>query len=128
MNEFLRILYIYPYAERKDRNNKRIKRTCNWFTKHHLFNHWRNNIYLNLLWVSVDPGCGKSVLSRYLIDKVFLTFNTIICYFFSKDNFINQRSSANAVYALLRQLLLQKPDLLKDSVLNKFNADGDKFI
>jgi len=40
-----------------------------------------------MLWVSADPGCGKSVLVKYLVDSILPTTEsrTTCCFF--KDNF-----------------------------------------
>lgn len=128
VNYFLQALYTCPYAECKDRNRKLVRGTCKWFIEHPLFNNWRDNKQSNVLWVSADPGCGKSVLARYLIDKVLLSDSKTICYFFFKDDFPNQRSSASAICSLLRQLFSQKPALLKDSVLREFERSGNRFV
>ncbi|KAI0423611.1 hypothetical protein F5Y09DRAFT_348659 [Xylaria sp. FL1042] len=63
--EFLRPLYTSPYEDRKNRNPKRADGTCECFTAHRLFQNWRREPS-SLLWVSADPGCGKSVLAKYL--------------------------------------------------------------
>ncbi len=44
----------------------------------------------SLLWVSADPGCGKSVLARYIVDEdlptVFLNDSSKrVLYYFIKD-------------------------------------------
>ncbi|KAL3965725.1 hypothetical protein ACCO45_000033 [Purpureocillium lilacinum] len=52
------------------------------------------------LLVSADPGCGKSVLAKYLIDK-YLPRSASICYFFFKDN--DQNTVRQALCALLHQ-------------------------
>lgn len=127
VNRFLQALYTYPYAERKDRNNKRIEGMCNWFTKHDLFGSWLRSESSHL-WVSADPESGKSVLARYLVDEVLPSPNNVVCYSFFKDDFPDQRSSAGALCVLLRQLLVQDLELISDSTLEKFGADGNKLI
>jgi ankyrin repeat domain-containing protein 50 len=124
-----RMLYTCLYREGKDRNNKRVPGTCEWFTNHSLFQHWNKRETSSLLWVSADPGCGKSVLAKYLIDEVLPSkSNRTTCYFFFKDDAVDQRSATNAICALLRQLFLAKPVLLSDSILRKIETDGDKFV
>jgi len=124
-----RMLYTCLYREGKDRNSKRVPGTCEWFTNHSLFQHWNKRETSSLLWVSADPGCGKSVLAKHLVDEVLpSTSNRTTCYFFFKDDAADQRSATNAICALLRQLFLAKPDLLRDSILKKLETDGDKFI
>jgi type II secretory pathway predicted ATPase ExeA len=81
---------------------------------HPKFQEWKSNDHENLLWLSADPGCGKSVLSKILIDDV-LTRDTsaTICYFFVKDN-QEQHSGATAICALLHQVFSAKTDLFKN--------------
>ena len=57
--------------------------------------------------MTADPGCGKSVLSRALVDERLLDsapIDTTICSFFFKDTSEDQRSLVNALAALLHQL------------------------
>src|SRR5436190_1011283 len=61
--QLLKKLYTSPYRDRKDRNPERIDGTCEWFTNHPLFRDWQGSKTSSLLWVSADPGCGKSLLA-----------------------------------------------------------------
>ena len=127
--KFLQTLYTCPYRDRKERNSERVPGTCEWFTEHPRFKNWDENQRSNLLWVSADPGCGKSVLVKYLVDCILpSTSKRTTCYFFFKDDFPDQKSATNAICAILRQLFLAKPRLLRDTILDKFETDGDKFI
>ncbi|MCJ1326201.1 hypothetical protein MMC10_002865 [Thelotrema lepadinum] len=102
------------YRGGKDRNMQRVSGTCEWVLKHPNFCHW-NRDETKLLWISADPGCGKSVLSRALIDEKLVTTNpgtASICYFFFKDDDPSRQTAANALSAILHQLFVQKPRLL----------------
>jgi len=80
---FLKMLYTCPYRDRKERNIERVPGTCEWFTNHSLFQNWNKNQRSSLLWVSADPGCGKSVLVKYLVDHILpSTGERTTCYFF----------------------------------------------
>jgi hypothetical protein len=83
----LKRLEYNELRERKDRNPDRIQGTCEWFVTHRIFSDWQVSRSSRLLWVSANPGCGKSVLAKYLIDSVLPTteFRTT-CYFFFKDS------------------------------------------
>ncbi|KAH7027326.1 ankyrin repeat-containing domain protein, partial [Microdochium trichocladiopsis] len=114
---FLQRLRACPYEERKNRNPQRAEGTCGWFTRHTRFQNWRRQRSA-LLWVSADPGCGKSVLSRYLIDAVLpVSDDRIVCYFFFKDDFEDQRTLSIALRCILHQLFRQEPSLLSSEVL-----------
>jgi ankyrin repeat protein len=122
------MLYTSPYRDRKDRNAKNVPRTCGWFTRHPRFRAWIEGDQQSLLWVSADPGCGKSVLTRHLVDEALVTAagERTICYFFFKDDFEDQKSSTSAIASILRQLLLAKPHFLPDSVLDRIDTDGER--
>lgn len=124
----LQRLRTSPYEERKNRNPRRADGTCEWFTAHPLFQSWRKETSA-LLWVSADPGCGKSVLARYLVDDVFPSSATrTTCYFFFKDDFDDQRVLESGMCCLLHQLFTQKPVLLSDEILQDFREEGDQLF
>ncbi|KAG2414604.1 hypothetical protein HFD88_003795 [Aspergillus terreus] len=128
VKRFFKMLYTSPYRDRKDRNVKNVPGTCGWFTGHPRFRAWIGSIQQSLLWVSADPGGGKSVLTRHLVDEALVTAagERTICYFFFKDDFEDQRSSTSAIASVLRQLFLAKPHLLPDSVLDRIDTDGER--
>jgi ankyrin repeat domain-containing protein 50 len=99
-----------------------------WFTGHSLFRNWQDNA-ASLLWVSADPGCGKSVLARYLVDEALPTTKTrTTCYFFFKDDFDDQRSSTIALCSILRQIFIQRPVAFSTPILRKFAEDGEHLL
>lgn len=122
-------LYTSPYRDRKDRNPERVEGTCEWFTHHPLFESWKESESSCLLWVSADPGCGKSVLAKYLVDEVLPSTHTrASCYFFFKDDSRDQRTLESALCCILRQMFIQRPDLLTEEILDKFEEDGEQLI
>ncbi|KJK66021.1 ANK ankyrin repeat protein [Aspergillus parasiticus SU-1] len=132
VKRFLNLLYTCPYKDRKDRNHKHVPGTCQWFTSHPKFKDWQqrgNTDFPGLLWVSADPGCGKSVLTRYIVDDLLLnTIDRAVCYFFFKDDFPDQRSATGALSVILRQIFIAQPQLLRDAVLDKLDTDGEKLV
>lgn len=122
----LQKLYTCPYRDRKDRNPRRVEGTCEWFTSHALFQDWKQSSKASLLWVSADPGCGKSVLARYLADEVLSSTNErTTCYFFFKDDFEDQKLTTSALCAVLRQLFAQQPNTLSDEIMATFEENGE---
>ena len=104
------------YEGDKNRNKRRVPGTCMWLLEHEKYLRWCQEPTASLLWVSADPGCGKSVLSRTLVDEGLLkpnTGTTSICYYFFKDYDSSRQDSANAICAILHQLFVQKPVLLQ---------------
>ncbi|KAL3248789.1 hypothetical protein ABHI18_011888 [Aspergillus niger] len=131
VRRFLSLLNTCPYEDRKNRNNRRVPGTCEWFTKHPKFTNWQrctSHDLAGLLWVSADPGCGKSVLTRYLVDEVLCNEKQTVCYFFFKDDFPDQRNAAGALSAILHQIFVARPQLLSDIVLKKLETDGEKLV
>ena len=96
------------YEWYKGQVEKRVEGTCQWFLEHDHYRQWLRQESGPLL-VSADPGCGKSVLAKYLIDHE-LPRSSIICYFFFKDQV--QNTLKQALCALLHQLFSAKPSLL----------------
>jgi Cdc6-like AAA superfamily ATPase len=107
----------------KDRVEDRVQGTCMWFLEHDHFQKWLKQESGPLL-VSADPGCGKSVLAKYLIDHV-LPRSATICYFFFKDQ--DQNTVRQALCALLHQLFSQKPSLIKYA-REQLDKDGQGLI
>lgn len=115
------------YREDKNRCEQRVPGTCEWVLQHPKFLHWRQENKASLLWVSADPGCGKSVLSRSLVDEQLLSLDnkrSSVCYFFFKDDDEARKSGSNALCAILHQLFVQKPVLLKHAMLDYENNGG----
>jgi ankyrin repeat protein len=126
--EALKRLNLSPYRDRKNRNPDRVPGTCGWFVSHKLFQDWQESKSSRMLWVSADPGCGKSVLAKYLVDSVLSTTKSrTVCYFFFKDDFEDQRSVVSALCCILHQLFIQKRFLLSDAILDQFDIIGEKF-
>ncbi|KAF4211483.1 hypothetical protein CNMCM8980_002009 [Aspergillus fumigatiaffinis] len=124
--DLLRKLRTCPFRDRKDRNPNRAQGTCQWFVTHPLFTDWQQRESSIALWVSADPGCGKSVLVKYLVDSVLPTsMSRIVSYFFFKDEFDDQRTVAGALCCILYQIFDQKPDLLSDWVIDKADIEGE---
>jgi ankyrin repeat domain-containing protein 50 len=125
-SEFLRRLYVCPYGEYKDRNCDRLPGTCEWFTSHPIFQDWNKTQGVGLLLVFANPGCGKSVLAKYLVDYVLpSTSNRTICYFFFKDDSIDSSTTTAALCAILYQIFQAKPYLLQHSIIHKLDPDWD---
>ncbi|THW72348.1 hypothetical protein D6D19_06590, partial [Aureobasidium pullulans] len=93
---------------------------------HPLYRRWRDSATNDLLWISADPGCGKSVLSKSLVNEELRSGanDSTVCYFFFKDN-DEQNSLATCLCALLHQLFQHQPHLLQHAVPAR-NKDGNK--
>jgi hypothetical protein len=119
-SKFLRALCdSIDYEANKTRNPKPVKNTCRWVLDNPKFGVWRRGETPGLLWISADPGCGKSVLSRFLADEVLTGERKhYACYFFFKRDDSARRTS-DALRALLHQVLTLQPSLLKDAITRR---------
>ncbi|KAJ9603646.1 hypothetical protein H2200_011832 [Cladophialophora chaetospira] len=116
---------IGPYEEQKDINPTRAPNTCKWVLNHPQYQHWRETLRDDLIWVSADPGCGKSVLAKSLIDyELRNTDNHTICYFFFKD-IEEQDNLSAALCAILHQLFIHRPQLIRHAI-GVHEKSGDK--
>ncbi|KAJ5248263.1 hypothetical protein N7497_008324 [Penicillium chrysogenum] len=100
------------YEGYKDFNRLRVQGTCEWFFNDEKFCKWRDSNTSGLLWLSAGPGCGKSILSRALIDERRLSLNvttSTVCHFFFKDGYEDRMYSVNALCAVLHQLFSHDP-------------------
>ena len=111
------------YEWYKNRVEERVKGTCRWTLSHDHFIHWLKQDS-GLLLVSADPGCGKSVLAKYLVDHK-LPRSNIICYFFFKDQL--QNTLKQAFCALLHQLLSANHSLIRYA-MPEFSKNGPKLV
>ncbi|KAG9654291.1 purine and uridine phosphorylase, partial [Aureobasidium melanogenum] len=114
------------YEHFKNINPDRVKGTCQWALIHPQYQRWNESDTNDLLWISADPGCGKSVLSKSLVDEKLMsdTAGSTICYFFFKDN-DEQNSLATGLCALLHQLFQHQPHFLQHAV-PAWHNDGSK--
>ncbi|KAH7360225.1 hypothetical protein BKA65DRAFT_180824 [Rhexocercosporidium sp. MPI-PUGE-AT-0058] len=104
------------YEFNKDKNPERVPRTCEWLLNHEKYKAWLESQHPGMVLVSADPGCGKSVLSRFLVDNPDLAGfdpSGALCYFFFKDDSEESKSAYHALSAILHQLFYQKRYLLR---------------
>ncbi|KAH7141570.1 hypothetical protein B0J13DRAFT_557045 [Dactylonectria estremocensis] len=122
-NDILQTLHTSPYLDRKNRNPDRVPGTCEWFVHHDHFQQWQESESSSMLWVSANPGCGKSVLAKYLVDsELQTTTSRTTCYFFFKDDFEDQRSAKSALSCILHQLFTRREILFSDKLVKRFEA------
>jgi protein SERAC1 len=91
----------------KNRNPSPVEGTCQWIFTHTKYATWLYSSISCLLWLSANPGCGKSVLASFLVDTYLAekhSSKTNICYFFFKSDTKEQNNAIYALQALLHQL------------------------
>ncbi|KAK4903915.1 hypothetical protein LTR66_017961, partial [Elasticomyces elasticus] len=113
------------YEEFKNRNPTRAPGTCQWVFKHPSYLNWTRSDHDDLLWISADPGCGKSVLARSLADHYLDSKNYTTCYFFFKEDNPLQQGLDTTLCAMLHQLFSQHPNLIRHA-LPAWERNGTK--
>ena len=81
-----------------------------------------------MILISADPGCGKSVLAKCIVDEdlpnAFISNSPRrTLYFFFKDTSLEQRSASRALCAVLHQLFTFHPRLIRHA-LPKYKEKG----
>ncbi|CAI7629528.1 unnamed protein product [Penicillium palitans] len=125
-NRCLQTFKISNYEEQKNINPRKVEGTCLWALQSAEYTRWSESSCNDILWVSADPGCGKSVLSRSIIeDHLEMSRPEVtICYFFFKDN-DEQNHLALALCSVLHQLFSQRPQLLRHAIPS-WEKNGEK--
>ncbi len=106
------------YESQKNQNPRRVLDTCLWTLENSKYINWRDDDTKKLLWISADPGSGKSVLARCIIDedlpKAFQNNSSKrVLYYFFKDTSPEQRSATRAISTILHQLFASQPRLIQ---------------
>ncbi|CZR43810.1 uncharacterized protein FPRO_07273 [Fusarium proliferatum ET1] len=104
------------YIEYKALVKPPIKETCTWMLQEAEYLLWLESPSSSVLWISGDPGCGKTTLAAFLIDSInqrpeMQNADFIMIYFFFDGNIAAQLNGTALVSALIHQLLQAKPTL-----------------
>ncbi|PWW74982.1 NACHT-ANK domain protein transcript variant 1 [Tuber magnatum] len=125
-DEILQCLYTSAYEAHRRRVREPVEGTCAWVTEHPKYKEWLGKKMSGPLWLSADPGCGKSVIASFLVTQLEKQSGSIVCYFFFKDDNEEQRNAASALCAILHQLFQQRESLSKYATA-AFKAKGKRF-
>lgn len=87
--------------------------TCEWFFRHSSFIQWSTQLGGSCLWYTADPGVGKSVLCRRIVEKMRQMPTTAVVYFFFNEADPKHSTIESALQAFLHQLLDAHTDLLE---------------
>lgn len=132
------------YELDKEKNPDRIPGTCEWFLQHAKYQRWLKARDSEWLWVTADPGCGKSVLARCLVDSFQSSQGGLlpqdgfdpttggcaakqgsVCYFFFKDDSEVNRNAVNALTSILHQLFAHDHALIKHALVS-YKENGSR--
>jgi len=85
----------------------------------------------DIMWITADPGCEKSVLASFLIDELSspesqATLPSTVCYFFFEGDSMDPKGAKFALCALLHQLFTAKSSLISHA-MSEFRNRAEKF-
>ncbi|KAF8244132.1 hypothetical protein K440DRAFT_605439, partial [Wilcoxina mikolae CBS 423.85] len=100
---------------------KRHKDTFEWLLDDYRYRKWLNDRALTVLWINGAPGCGKSVLSSFLSERLAADSGIgrrvpVVAYFFCRHDNDYLQTEVAIFQNLLAQLLDQTPRLFRHFV------------
>ncbi|KAF5662924.1 heterokaryon incompatibility protein het-E-1 [Fusarium circinatum] len=114
------------YVEYKAFVKPPVEDTCTWILQETEYLLWLESPSSSLLWISGDPGCGKTTIAAFLIDSMeqhpeMQNTDFIMTYFVFDANIAAQLDGTALLFALIHQLLQAKPTLapLAEKYLNQ---------
>ncbi|PYI12556.1 hypothetical protein BO78DRAFT_424987 [Aspergillus sclerotiicarbonarius CBS 121057] len=100
------------YAETKSRIDPPFESTCEWLRENSTYKQWIDQPF-DRLFVVADPGIGKSVLAKSVIDefqKVQETEDIFVCYYFFEKSVAYRKNLSMALCALIHQVVMEHGD------------------
>jgi ankyrin repeat protein len=114
-------------AEYKAELPRPVRGTCSWILSHPAYVTWITAEETRLLWVTGEPGCGKTMLSAYLTEHLRLGRATHVkpqVFFFFCDDKVKSQRDANAILRGILYQILQRHRKLIKHVKARFEIDG----
>ncbi|KAH4339400.1 hypothetical protein HBH98_208400 [Parastagonospora nodorum] len=117
-------IYLVDY---KAQLPKPVQGTCSWVLNNPAFLAWKNTTESDLLWVTGEPGSGKTMISVYLTDYLELDSTTRVkpqvFFFFCDDKIQLQRDPKSILRGIIWQIVRLHRDLIK-YVKHRFDQEG----
>jgi nucleoside phosphorylase len=111
-------------------NTRACPETCNWILDHAAFRDWKNAQSITAtLWIKGGPGCGKSVMSSFVVEELQRHFvsdeeslhpvpgRTVVARHFCGDKNDPRHASTSILKSLLYEILSQDQALLQRTLL-----------
>jgi ankyrin repeat domain-containing protein 50 len=119
---------VYRYETRLQQVPQRHKSTLQWFLNSSTYNKWLKDSGFHLLAVSGHPGCGKTVLSGFLIktlkNLVASSTDSFVTYSFCGGGVAAQKTANGILRTLILQFLIHKPSSSLPQVSPFYNTMG----
>src|SRR5437667_6015136 len=112
----LQAFFSSDYNTTRQSISKRHPGTCEWFLEHPDFVRWTKEKISTPLWITGNPGMGKTVLASFLVDKFETEVNTTryktaVVYFFCSDQDENRKTATSLLKAVIHQCLRLVPGM-----------------
>ncbi|KAG9231305.1 NACHT domain-containing protein [Amylocarpus encephaloides] len=98
-----------------------LRDSYQWIFEHADFHNWRDNEEVRLLWITGDPGKGKTMLLCGIIDE--MSACTLLSFFFCQATDSRINNATAVLQGLIYQLVVQQPSLLS-IVRKKYDHAG----
>lgn len=110
---------------------KPAKGTFRWILSHPLFASWRDATKSALLWLTGHAGCGKTILSSFLMNQLEQTRvdskRYSICIYFCDDNINKQKDGRAVLLGLIFQILSTHRSLVRHAK-KAFELQGSNLV
>lgn len=113
--ECLRALYGVSgeYENQRADIDTPVPGTCKWVLENAQSKRWLSAVRPSLLWITANPGCGESVLARFIADELVSSQpNAVVFPFFFHGGHEKRTKSHEALCALLHSIFTARPPLL----------------
>ncbi|KAF3317983.1 hypothetical protein TWF173_009804 [Orbilia oligospora] len=123
----LRNIYrrTYAYSEYLESIPTRLDGTGEWLFNNQEYRAWRDLDEHMVLWVTANPGCGKTVTAKEAVKRLDKPEDgSRAFYFFFKTGNMNQTEWRHAICSLLHQLIFRENKLSR-TILPEYHAKGD---
>ncbi|KAK6339833.1 hypothetical protein TWF718_009224 [Orbilia javanica] len=126
----LRSIYkhTYQYGEFLGSIPTPLDKTGEWLFKNQSYKTWRDLDEPTVLWVTANPGCGKTVTAKEAIKRLDESQSgRMACHFFFKSGNANQTEWSHALCSLLHQFI-SKENKLSEVVFPDYDIKGDRLF
>lgn len=118
-------------ADFKSNLPRRVEGTCHWILDHPQYVSWVSKQESTLLWITGNPGCGKTILSAYLMEHLDAVqpaqWNALVCCYFCSDQIDTQKDAKAILRSVIYQMVRRRRKLIRH-VKSAFEFQGSQVV